>query len=219
MNVVESIQIMKALADGSRLMIVNSLMEKPQCVEELAERFNLAASTVSFHLKKLENAHLLQKEKKQYYVFFSLNPRIFESTLGQLISFENIEKFVQEERIQKYKEKVIRTFFEKGTLQRLPSQHKKRWIVLEQIARKFEKGKMYSEQDVNAIISEVFDDYCTIRREFIEEGILERDDSRYWLSNQTFDESSKLRPNSLQHSYQQSIQKLKNQNSETNGVE
>ncbi|MFZ5515284.1 MAG: metalloregulator ArsR/SmtB family transcription factor [Candidatus Zhuqueibacterota bacterium] len=219
MNVDESIQIMKALADSSRLMIVNSLMEKAQCVEELAERFNLAASTVSFHLKKLENARLLHKEKRQYYVFFSLNPEIFTSTLQQLISFENIGKYVQEERILKYKEKVIHTFFEKGKLRRLPSQHKKRWIVLEQIAQRFETGKEYSEADVNATISTVFDDYCSIRRELVDEGIMERDGQRYRLSERKFDESPKLRPNSLQHSYQQSISHRSRPGKTTKGVE
>jgi len=56
MEVQQSISIMKALADSSRLMILNSLFEKPQYVEEIAERIDLAVSTVSFHLKKMEEA-------------------------------------------------------------------------------------------------------------------------------------------------------------------
>lgn len=56
MEIAKSIEIMKALADSSRLQALNILMEKPQYVEELAHRLNLAVSTVSFHLKKLEAA-------------------------------------------------------------------------------------------------------------------------------------------------------------------
>jgi len=219
MNVNESIIIMKALADSSRLMILNSLMEKAQCVEELAERFNLAPSTVSFHLKKLERAHLLHKEKRQYYVYFSPNPDIFTSTLQQLISFEDIEKTVQDERIQKYKDKVIHTFFENGRLSRLPSQHKKRWIVLEQIAQRFEIGKVYTEVDVNATIAMIFEDYCSVRRELIDEGIMERDGQRYWLTEGKLDDSPKLRPQGLHHSYQQSIQKRSRRGKTTQGDE
>ena len=39
---------------------------------ELAARFALAESTVSFHLKKLEAAGLLAKRRNQYYQVFAL---------------------------------------------------------------------------------------------------------------------------------------------------
>ena len=63
MGIKENIEIMKSLADASRLQVLNSLMEKPQYVEEIAQRMNLAVSTVSFHLKKLEKAGLVYKTK------------------------------------------------------------------------------------------------------------------------------------------------------------
>ena len=81
MKLQESLMIFKALSDSSRLLIVSSLLQKPQYVEELAQRLNLADSTVSFHLKKLETAQLVYKEKQQYYVIFHLNEQIFDSTL------------------------------------------------------------------------------------------------------------------------------------------
>ena len=58
MTTEQSIAILKALADQSRLAIVNSLLERSQYVEEIAKRHGLAASTVSFHLRKLEQAGL-----------------------------------------------------------------------------------------------------------------------------------------------------------------
>jgi len=73
-------ELFKALSDRSRLSVVKSLIEKPQYLEELAERLNLAVSTVSFHLKKLENAGLVWKEKQQYYTIFYLK-RIFSQKL------------------------------------------------------------------------------------------------------------------------------------------
>jgi DNA-binding transcriptional ArsR family regulator len=63
MKTEQSLAIMKALADKSRLAIVNSLLERSQYVEEIAKRHGLAPSTVSFHLRKLEQAGLVHSRK------------------------------------------------------------------------------------------------------------------------------------------------------------
>ena len=54
----DCIKLMKCLADKSRILIINNLMEEPMYVELLSQRLNLAASTISFHLKKLEGTVL-----------------------------------------------------------------------------------------------------------------------------------------------------------------
>lgn len=181
MNLSTSLEMVKALADSSRLMILHALLERAQYVEELSERLNLAASTVSFHLKKLEKANLVYKTKEQYYVMFYANRDALALTLQELIDVEDIETAVQEERIQRYKQKVIRAFFRQGKLIRLPAQNKKRWIVLEEIAKRFEPGRRYTEPEVNERIAEVYEDYCTIRRECVEERLMTRDGSTYWV--------------------------------------
>ena len=71
MNIERSIEIMKSLADTSRLRVLNVIMEKPHYVEEISHKLDLAASTVSFHLKKLESAGLVQQKKEQYYIIYS----------------------------------------------------------------------------------------------------------------------------------------------------
>lgn len=193
MNITQSIEIMKSLADSSRLMIINSLLEKPQYGEELAARLNLAVSTVSFHLKKMEKAGLLKKKKDQYYMVFHVNEDLFNTTLREFVSFPNIEKFVQDERINDYRTKVIHTFFKNGKLLKLPAQHKKRWIVLEEIASRFIEDRIYDEPEVDSIIEEVFDDYCSIRRYFIEENIMSRKDGKYTLLKKNAGKVSGLR--------------------------
>lgn len=64
-------------------------------------------------------------------------------------------------------------------LKSLPVQRKKRKIVLEEIAQKFEEGKVYPEREVNIIIADFHDDFCTIRRDMVDEGILARDNGFY----------------------------------------
>jgi len=183
MGISENIEIMKSLADASRLQVLNSLMDKPQYVEELAQRMNLAVSTVSFHLKKLERAGLVYKTKEQYYIIYHIRADIFNKTLRELTWFENLEKFIQDERMEKYNQKVLNTFFKKNKLIKLPVQWKKKMLVLDEFVKKFQHGRKYSEVEVNDIIMQSFDDYCTIRRLLIEEKIMRREKQMYWLTD------------------------------------
>ena len=184
MEIAESVRIIKALADSSRLTLIQALRE-PQCVEELARRCNLAASTVCFHLRRLENAGLVFKRKEQYYVVYALNEALFDKSLRELTSFRNAEHYIQEERLQRYQEKVLKAFIKNGRVNRIPAQHKKRLIVMREILNRFHADSVYKESEVNEIISELCDDYTTIRRAFVDEGMMVRDGDRYRVVNST----------------------------------
>ncbi|GFO70807.1 hypothetical protein GMLC_43860 [Geomonas limicola] len=176
----ESIAIMKALADRSRLAIVNSLLERPQYVEEIAKRHDLAPSTVSFHLRKLEQAGLVSTRREQYYLVIEPNLAIFDTTLREIVSATPAGKELQDERMDQYRCKVLDAFFVNGVLEKLPAQHKKRLIVLEQFALRFELQRRYSETEVSALIAPLHDDYCTIRRLLVDEGLIKREATEYW---------------------------------------
>ena len=184
MNITESMGIMKSLSDNSRLRVLHSLIAKPQYVEELAERMDLAVSTVSFHLKKLEKAGLIQKVKEQYYLMYHVCDDIFNMSLRDLVNFDNPDKYLQDERIIKYRQKVLKTFYKKEKLIRLPVQRKKKMIILDEFVKKFKPGKKYREEEVNQIIMNSYFDYCTIRRLMIDEGIMKRENQTYQLNKQ-----------------------------------
>lgn len=176
------IKIFKCLSDRSRLMIIDSLMESPMYVELLAERLNLSSSTVSFHLKKLEEADIVYSVKEQYYVVYHLNKELLSITLEDLVKVDDNEKSVQNEREENYRKEVINSFFEYDKLKSIPVQQKKRKIVLDEIAKKFESNRVYSEKEVNLIIAEFNDDFCTIRREMVAFKIMSRENNLYRLS-------------------------------------
>lgn len=185
MNADQSISIMKALADKSRLAIVNSLLEQPQYVEEIARRHALAPSTVSFHLKKLEKAGVISSRKEQYYVVVEVNDEILERTLREIVtSSASTSRDLQDQRMQSFHRKVLASFFKEGVLEKLPAQHKKRLIVLEQFALRFEPGRRYSETEVTNLIRPLYDDYCTIRRLLVDEGLICREADQYWRDMQ-----------------------------------
>ena len=85
-----ALKLFKCLSDTSRLRIVQSLTQGEMYTELLAERLNLTPSTVSFHMKKLEEAGLAVSRKEQYYTVYSLNRDMLEKTLYEVaVSLSN----------------------------------------------------------------------------------------------------------------------------------
>lgn len=180
MTETEAIKLFKCLSDKSRLQILKSLLIEDMYVERLAQRLNLTPPTVSFHLKKLEDAGAVTSKKDQYYTMYSINKAIFISNMIDIIKEESAELDLQKQREEEYRKKVIESFFEYGKLKSIPAQRKKERIVLEEIAKSFEKDKEYTEREVNIIIADFNDDFCTIRRDMISENLLRRKNSLYY---------------------------------------
>ena len=176
----KAIRIFKCLSDASRLNIISVLRSGEAYGELLAERLGLSASTLSFHMKKLEEAGLVTSRKEQYYTVYALDPAFTELRLSELIGGEcPKEDDEAQKREAAYRKKVLDAFFEGETLKQIPVQRKKKLICYEKIAERFEIGRVYEEAAISEIIAEINPDYCTIRRDMISEGILTRENGRY----------------------------------------
>ena len=66
------IKVMKALSDPNRVKMVKLLQHKVMCVCEIQAALGLAQSTVSKHLKILEEAGLISYYKDKLWVNYSL---------------------------------------------------------------------------------------------------------------------------------------------------
>ena len=176
----EVIRLFKCMSDKSRLQILKSLAKEDMYVERLAERLGISAPTVSFHLKKLSDAGTVRSYRSQYYTMYSLNKDVFEVSLLDILQEESAESFLQAKRDAAYRQKVIDSFFEDGKLKIIPAQRKKKRIILEDIVGSFAYDRIYSEREVNIIIADFHDDFCTIRRDMIAEQLLARDAKGYW---------------------------------------
>lgn len=173
-----ALQVFKGLADESRLQIMALLKQKPHCVEDLAESLSLAESTVSAHLKKLQAAGLVYNRKQQYYSVYYLKEEALQLKLDDLIP--SVQAAPQDAHAM-LREKVLKAYFREGVCFRLPVQNKKRWIVYEEVIRLIEPGREYGEKELNAVITRIHEDYCLIRRELVEEGVLQRSSGIYRL--------------------------------------
>lgn len=176
----QALALFKCLADKSRLQILKSLAQEDMYVEHLAQRLGLTPSTISFHLKKLSDAGAVKSYKTQYYTMYALEKSVFMTTILDLIREKSEEEDVQRQRDEAYRKKVLDTFFEYGKLKSIPMQKKKERIVLEELVKSFEFGRTYTEREVNIILADFHDDFCTLRRDMIGEGLMARDMQTYW---------------------------------------
>lgn len=171
----EKLALLKILADETRLEILNLLLKEDSYVEKIACELSLTPATICYHLKKMESAGVVNCSRSQFYIIYSLNQRIFDRPLYELIKKD--EEIVDAE--EKYKKQVLSNFFKYGRLTRIPTQRKKREIVLAEILKQFDFDREYDEKEVNEILLHYHEDFCTMRREMIAFGMLTRDHEAY----------------------------------------
>src|SRR6266540_5133452 len=77
--------LFKALADPHRVRIVNVLAnaDEPVCVCDFQTPLRLAQGTVSFHLRKLLDAGVIEREQRGTWAYYSLRPYAL-SRLGEV---------------------------------------------------------------------------------------------------------------------------------------
>ena len=77
----------RALGDETRLKIIECVIEGEQCVCDLTDILSSKQSLLSFHLKTLKDAGILNDRRDGRWVYYSLNPdaaAFLEQFLGKL---------------------------------------------------------------------------------------------------------------------------------------
>jgi biotin operon repressor len=171
-----------ALSDPKRLLILSLLAEENRAFygQEIAERLGVTPQTISHHLQILKNGGLVREERRgNAYRYYTLDTASIHYLRERFFSDDHLGLLSREEAQQK----VLATFFEGERLLSLPTQQSKRRIILLELARRFEWGRIYSEGEVNALLKAAFDDVASLRRSLIDEQIMAREQGRYWLTH------------------------------------
>jgi ArsR family transcriptional regulator, arsenate/arsenite/antimonite-responsive transcriptional repressor len=81
---VELESLFAALADKSRVQIVSTLLRAGDacCVCDLEPALGVAQPTVSYHLKKLTDVGLLERERRGTYAYYRIAPEALDRLRG-----------------------------------------------------------------------------------------------------------------------------------------
>jgi hypothetical protein len=187
--------MLKALADESRLELLQQLSQDERTVGDLARRVELGEPTVSHHLSRLRLAGFVTLR-------MAGNQRFYRASPQGLARFKQLAADI--ERPQPEPEPVVsddtwiaalgwsaadqsvlRAHTRDRQLTHLPTKEKKLLVILRWLATLFEPGRMYTEAEVNAVLKAVYaEDYVSLRRDLIDLGFLrrERGGGKYWLA-------------------------------------
>jgi biotin operon repressor len=170
----------KALADENRLKIVGLLAHQPHSVEEIAALLHISPATASHHLQRLLAADLVEARALQYYNVYALRPGTLRQMAEQLATLESLKETAQAIDFDGYATLVLKDYVVRGRLKAIPSQVRKRQVILLRLADEFEIGKRYPERKVNQILKSFHADYATLRRLMVEAGLLSHSNGFYW---------------------------------------
>jgi DNA-binding transcriptional ArsR family regulator len=87
MNTPQAVKALAALAQDTRLAIYRLLVQRGRegwSAGTIAERLHLPGATLSFHLKELANAGMVQSRQDGRFVFYSANYDQMNGLLGYL---------------------------------------------------------------------------------------------------------------------------------------
>jgi biotin operon repressor len=175
------VRLFKGLADPTRLRMIAAMVDRARCGQDLAAEVGVSPATVSHHLRVLSEAGLLTETRQPPYTFYQLDLDALQGAVKAVSSPKRVRELATSATVDDGTRDVLRAFFDGPRLLALPAQRRKKDIVLEEALRRLPRRREYREPELNKFIEVFHDDYCTIRREWIMGGYMERDGGVYRL--------------------------------------
>lgn len=179
----------KALADPTRIKILILLAGGELNGQVLAEKLAVTPATITHHAMKLREASLINERRDKNTIYFTLNDYFIKSNAAatEKLIYRGVhsegDEGIMNDDCERTRKSIIRNFFtSQGKLKHLPAQLKKKLIVLEHIVSNLEKGRKYTEKEINEFVKSFHEDFATIRREFIMHQFMYREESVYELN-------------------------------------
>jgi len=171
-------EILRALADPSRLAVAGALSRGPRTASAIAQETGLRLDSVRRHLSRLAKVGMVEVEAdRRTYRLLPKTPRRAAEEAGPPRDPGLALGTVDEEE-----ESVLRQYFRGGRLAEIPVRRSKRLSVLQRLALEFDVGVRYPERQVNRILERFHPDYAALRRYLVDDGFLSRERGEYWRS-------------------------------------
>jgi ArsR family transcriptional regulator len=91
----ETVELFHALADETRLEILNRLKDGERCVCELTDALQAGQSRLSFHLKVLKDAGLIDDRPEGRWIYYSINREAIEDLAERMASIKIMGKSIR----------------------------------------------------------------------------------------------------------------------------
>jgi hypothetical protein len=189
------LEMLKAVADESRLTLLRLMHEHEYAVGDLAERVGLSEPTISHHLGRLREAGLVTLRMAGNQRFYRINGPGLTKFKHLVANIEQLpsqpkrnpsdDQWIAALSFDAADQQVLRDHTSAGRLTHLPTKQTKLLVILRWLATRFEPDKRYSEPEVNVILKAVYAaDYVELRRDLVDFGYLrrERGGGKYWLA-------------------------------------
>lgn len=176
------VRLFKGLADPTRLRMLAAMVDRPRCGQDLAAEVGVSPATVSHHLRLLGEAGLVTETRQPPYSFFQLDLAALQNAVKAVSTPKRVRELATSAPVDPDTRDVLRAFFDGPRLRALPAQRRKKEIVLEEVLRRLPRRREYREPELNRFIEAMHPDFCTIRREWIMGGYMERKNGVYKLA-------------------------------------
>jgi hypothetical protein len=156
------------LADSNRLRVLAAVVLRESRVAGIAEGTGLTEEEVARALGHLVSAGVVVQAADGLHA----DARVFADA-ARAASPPRVKPDLSDATPEQAA--VLRNFVGgDGRVDALPARSARRRLVLEYLATRFEPSRDYGEREVNAVLEQVHDDYVTLRRYLVDEGLLER---------------------------------------------
>ncbi|MGG6314550.1 metalloregulator ArsR/SmtB family transcription factor [Paenibacillus macerans] len=174
----------KAVGDVTRIRIIALLQNGPLHGQALAGKLGVTPPTITHHMTKLREADLIYERRDKNTIYFYLNEKSLTLQAQAILKIGRALPAADDKNEEAArKAAVLDSFFNKdGTLKHLPAQRKKKLIVLERLVKGLKPHRKYPEKELNEYILNYHEDFATIRREFIMNHFMYRENGIYELN-------------------------------------
>ena len=171
----------RVLNNESFLKVVAQLADGPSTQEQVAAATGLPPRFVGHVLSALGELDLVVPHAEPSGYVYHLQAERLRSLPDALLQMAepSVEPAPAPAR-DDLEARTMRDFMEGGRLKSIPTQDKKRQVILRYLASLFKPGRRYPEREVNAILQDVYPDAASLRRYLVDSGFLARDHGVYW---------------------------------------
>jgi ArsR family transcriptional regulator len=95
-----NLEVLKAISDPVRYRILDIIGRQPMSVTELIQTLEMSKALISYHLRILRHAGVVDTERRSYYTFYKVNPLPLKALSNHLRSLIGEAAWMMPDRLK-----------------------------------------------------------------------------------------------------------------------